>query len=64
MNNLLLILIGGPTAITVPLLVARALVEGHADRTAAAIRAQHGEPVPAQTRPAPVAATRPKELTR
>lgn len=41
---------------------ARRLVEGHADRTAAEIRAQHAQQVPAQTVRRP--ADRPKELTR
>jgi hypothetical protein len=69
MNHLLLILLGGPVAIGGPVLVARALVEGHADRSAAAIRAAHGEPAPApvptQVRPAiTTARPRPRELTR
>jgi hypothetical protein len=37
-----LILLGGPVAMGAPILVARALVESHADRSAAAIRARYG----------------------
>lgn len=37
-----LIVGGGVASMVGPLLVARHLVEGHADRTAAAIRARHG----------------------
>ncbi|WP_328339577.1 hypothetical protein [Micromonospora sp. NBC_00421] len=62
MNHLLLILLGGPVAIGGPLLVARRLVEGHADQAAAAIRAQHGEPTPAPAQ-RPATTIRAKELT-
>ncbi|WKU08026.1 hypothetical protein [Micromonospora sp. HUAS LYJ1] len=62
MEHLLLILLGGPVAIGGPALVARRLVEGHANRTAAAIRTQHAEPAPAPVqRPA---ATRTKVVAR
>jgi hypothetical protein len=44
---LLLILAGGPASMLVPLLLARRLVEGHADSTAAAIRRTTGTAVPA-----------------
>lgn len=44
---LLLILAGGPASMLVPLLVARALVEQHADSTATAIRRATGTPAPA-----------------
>jgi hypothetical protein len=41
MSYLLLILLGGPVAITVPLLVARHLVEKHAVQYAATVAEQH-----------------------
>lgn len=51
------ILAGGLGVPTAVFLLARTLVERHADATAAAIRQQHTQPVPVQTRP------RQKELT-
>lgn len=68
MRFVLFILAGGLGTPTAMFLIARHLVERHADASAAAIREQYGEPLPTQTRTAPVqdrpAAGRPKELTR
>lgn len=78
MQYVALILAGGTAVPTGVVLLARHLVESHADRTAAAIRRQYGEPesrcpnglhevdsstCQAACKPAP-AARRPKELTR
>lgn len=57
MSYLLLILLGGPAAMLLPFLVARHLVERHANTAAAVIRQQHACRQLAT-------ADRPKELTR
>ncbi|MFV2102798.1 hypothetical protein [Micromonospora sp. LOL_024] len=56
MKYVLLILAGGTGTPLAALAVARRLVEGHADATAATIRRQHARPAPTVDRP--------RELTR